>query len=110
MSIHSTLTKQVLAALKEKKSLTEGIVEIINELLTTLVYKAPPTVSEWEAVIFIGMLIQKTNRFERASSSGEVAELILVYTVLPKEEDLKKPKGILKFTRISSWVFPITSK
>src|SRR6266540_6915456 len=37
------LFKQVLANLKEEKELTGGIIEIINELLTTLVYKAPPT-------------------------------------------------------------------
>src|SRR6266542_5175990 len=36
------LFKQVLVALKKEKEITEGIVEIINELLTTLVYKAPP--------------------------------------------------------------------
>src|SRR6266540_4310891 len=35
------LFKQVLVALKEEKGLTEGILEIINELLTILVYKAP---------------------------------------------------------------------
>src|SRR6266498_4499477 len=40
------LFKQVLANLKEEKELTEGIIEIINELLTTLVYKAPPTITE----------------------------------------------------------------
>jgi len=40
------LFKQVLVNLKEKKGLTGGIIEIINELLTTLVYKAPPTVTE----------------------------------------------------------------
>jgi len=82
------LFKQVLAALKEEKSLTGGILKIINELLTTLVYKAPPTVTEREAAIFIRTLIQKTNSFERAPSSGEVAELISVYTIIPKEDDL----------------------
>ena len=51
------LFKQVLAALKEKKGLTGGIFEIINELLTILIYKAPPTVTEQEAVIFIRTLI-----------------------------------------------------
>ena len=42
------LFKQVLANLKEEKELTGGIIEIINELLTTLVYKAPPTLTERE--------------------------------------------------------------
>jgi len=41
-----TLFKQVLAILKEEKGLTEGILEIINELLTTLIYKAPLIVIE----------------------------------------------------------------
>src|SRR6266540_3179323 len=40
------LFKQVLVALKKEKDLTEGILEIINELLTILVYKAPSTVTE----------------------------------------------------------------
>ena len=40
------LFKQVLVALKEEKEITRGIVEIINELLTTLVYKYPPTLTE----------------------------------------------------------------
>src|SRR6266498_2849225 len=39
------LFKQVLVTLKEKKGLTGGIFKIINELLITLVYKAPPTVT-----------------------------------------------------------------
>jgi len=41
-----TLFKQVLAALKEEKELTGGIIEIINELLTILVYRYPSTVTE----------------------------------------------------------------
>src|SRR6266536_890007 len=69
------LFKQVLATLKEEKGLTGGIIEIINELLTTFVYKAPSTVTEQGAAIFIGMLIQKINSFERAPIAGEVAEL-----------------------------------
>ncbi len=96
--------------LKEEKSLTEGIVEIINELLTTLVYRIPLIVSEWGAVIFIGMLIQKINGFERALSSGEVAKLISIYTILPKKEDFKESKETLKFTKASDWIPPITSK
>src|SRR6266498_1442871 len=40
------LFKQVLVAFKEEKKLTGGIVEIINELLTILVYKYPPTLIE----------------------------------------------------------------
>jgi len=40
------LFKQVLANLKKEKGLTGEILEIINELLTTLVYKAPPTITE----------------------------------------------------------------
>src|SRR6266540_1778617 len=97
------LFKQVLVTLKEEKGLTGGIIEIINELLTTLVYKAPPTVTEQEAAIFIRTLIQKTNSFERALSSEKVAELILVYTIIPKEDDLQEPKGIPKFRKASDW-------
>src|SRR6266511_61811 len=81
------LFKQVLVTLKEEKELTEGIIEIINELLTTLIYKYPPTLTEREAAIFIRTLIQHTNGFDRAPTSGELAELISLYTIIPKEED-----------------------
>src|SRR6266540_5922956 len=40
------LFKQVLANLQKEKELTGGIIKIINELLTTLVYKYPPTITE----------------------------------------------------------------
>src|SRR6266545_7394405 len=81
------LFKQVLANLKEERELTEGIIEIINELLTTLVYKYPPTLTERGAAIFIETLIQHTEGFERASTSGKLAALILQYTIVLKEED-----------------------
>src|SRR6266496_2566386 len=97
------LFKQVLANLREEKDLTGGIIEIINELLTTLVYKAPPTLMERGAAIFIGSLIQQTEGFERAPTSGELAVLISQFTILPKEEDLKEPIGIPKFTKASNW-------
>src|SRR6266498_3278869 len=97
------LFKQVLAALKEEKGLTGGIIEIINELLTTFIYKAPPTVTERRAAIFIRTLIQKTNGFERAPTAGEVAELISVYTIIPKNDDLKELIGTPKFTKASNW-------
>ncbi len=51
-------------------------------------YKAPPTITEQEAVIFIRTLIQRTNGFERTPMSGEVAELISIYTIILKEDDL----------------------
>ncbi len=51
------LFKQVLVALKEEKELTGGIIEIINELLTILVYKYPLILTEREAAIFIRTLI-----------------------------------------------------
>ncbi len=104
------LFKQVLAALKEEKGLTGGIIEIINELLTTFIYKAPLTVTEWEAAIFIGTLIQKTNRFERTPTAGEVAELILVYTIIPKNDDLQELIGTPKFTKASNWASTSTPK
>src|SRR6266540_3809045 len=90
------LFKQVLVTLKEEKELTEGIIEIINELLTTLIYKYPPTLTEREAAIFIRTLIQHTEGFERASTSGELAALISQYTIIPKKEDLEKPIGTPK--------------
>ena len=96
------LFKQVLVALKEEKGLTGGILEIINELLTTLVYKASLTVTEWRVAIFISILIQKTNEFERAPSSGEVVKLISVYIILPKEDDFKELKGTPKFIKASN--------
>src|SRR6266511_1216002 len=97
------LFKQVLANLREERELTGGILEIINELLTTLVYKAPPTLSERGAAIFIGTLIQHTEGFERAPTSGELASLISQFTIIPKEEDLEQPIGTPKFTKASNW-------
>src|SRR6266542_4456432 len=98
----------MLVTLKEEKGLTRGILKIINKLLTTLVYKVPSTVTEQGAAIFISMLIQKTNGFERAPLSGEVAELILIYTILPKENNLKESIGIPKFIKASNWPSDIT--
>jgi len=104
------LFKQVLVAFKKEKELTGGIVEIINELLITLIYKYPPTLTEQGAAIFIRTLIQHTNRFERAPTSEELAELISLYTIIPKEEDLKELIGIPKFTKASNWSTHQTSK
>src|SRR6266545_1949248 len=97
------LFKQVLANLREERELTGGIIEIINELLTILVYKCPPTLTERGAAIFIETLIQQTEGFERAPMSGELAALISQFTILPKEEDLKEPVGIPKFIKASDW-------
>src|SRR6266498_2688841 len=97
------LFKQVLANLKEEKELTGGIIEIINELLTTLVYKAPPTLTEQGAAIFIGLLIQQTEGFERAPTSGELAALIFQFTIIPTDEDLKELIGTPKFNKASNW-------
>src|SRR6266498_2264316 len=85
------LFKQVLANLREEREISGGIIEIINELLTTLVYKAPPTLTERGATIFIGTLIQQTEGFEKAPTSGELAALISQYPVIPRKEDLKEP-------------------
>src|SRR6266540_2568698 len=98
-----SLFKQVLANLKEEKELTGGIIEIINKLLTTLVYKYPPTLTERGAAIFIRTLIQHTNGFERAPTSGELAELISLYTIILKENDLEKLIGTPKFIKASDW-------
>ncbi len=68
----------------------------------TLVYKYPPILTEREAAIFIRTLIQHTNRFERAPTSGELAELILIYTIIPKENDLEKLIGTSKFIKASN--------
>src|SRR6266498_2349387 len=97
------LFKQVLVALKEKKELTGGIVKIINELLTILVYKYPLTLTERGAAIFIRTLIQHTNRFERAPTSRKVAELISIYTIVLKKDDLEKLIEIPKFVKASNW-------
>src|SRR6266540_3386745 len=104
------LFKQVLVAFKEENEITGGIIVIINELLTTLVYKYPSTLSERGAAIFIETLIQQTNRFKRAPTSGELAELISIYTIIPKEEDLEVPIGIPKFAKASNWFTHQTPK
>src|SRR6266542_4321391 len=97
------LFKQVLANLREERELTGGIIEIINKLLTTLIYKAPPTLTERGAAIFIGTLIQQTEGFERAPTSGELAALISQFTIIPKDEDLKELIGTPKFVKASNW-------
>src|SRR6266498_2217494 len=97
------LFKQTLANLQEERELTGGILEIINELLITLVYKYPPTLTERGAAIFIGTLIQQTEGFERAPTLGELAVLISQYTIIPKEDDLKEPIGTPKFIKASNW-------
>ena len=97
----------MVAVLKEEKRLSRVTLEIINELLTTLVYKALPDVPERGATILIGTLFQYTSRFERTLTSEEVAELITLYTVIPEEEDLKEIAGILKFIKASAWKSPI---
>src|SRR6266542_4091043 len=97
------LFKQVLAALKEERELSGGIIEIINELLSTLVYKYVPILTERGAAIFIGTLIQQTEGFERAPTSGELAALISQFTILPKEDDLQQLIGTLKFVKASNW-------
>src|SRR6266540_1326676 len=98
------LFKQVLANLREERELTGGIIEIINELLTTLVYKVPPTLTERGAAIFIGSLIQQIEGFERAPTSGELAALISQFTILPKDKDLEEPIGTPKFVKASNWL------
>ena len=97
------LFKQVLANLREERELTGGIIEIINKLLTTLIYKAPPTLTEQGVAIFIGSLIQQTEGFERASTSGELAALISQFTIIPTNEDLKELIGTSKFNKASNW-------
>src|SRR6266540_694230 len=97
------LFKQVLAALKEEKELSKGIIEIINNLLALLVYKAPLTVTEQGAAIFIRTLTQQTEGFERAPTSGELAALISQFTIIPNEEDLKELIGTPKFSKASNW-------
>src|SRR6266540_3199255 len=97
------LFKQVLVTLKEEKEIIGGIIEIINKFLTTLVYKYPLTLTERGAAIFIETLVQQTNGFERAPTSGELAELISLYTIVPKNEDLEELIGTLKFTKASNW-------
>src|SRR6266542_3015928 len=97
------LFKQVLANLREERELTGGIIEIINELLITLVYKAPPTLTERGAAIFIRTLIQQTEGFERTPTSGELASLISQFTIIPKEKDLEQPIGTPKFVKASNW-------
>ncbi len=55
------------------------------------------------AAIFIRTLIQHTNGFERAPTLEELAELILLYIIIPKEEDLEELIETPKFTKASNW-------
>src|SRR6266511_3145987 len=97
------LFKQVLANLREEEELIRGILEIINELLITLVYRASPTLTERGAAVFIRSLIQQMEGFERALTSEELAALIFQFTIIPKEEDLRESIGIPKFVKASNW-------
>ncbi len=76
--------------------------------MTTFVYAITPQLTKKGAAIFIGTLLQKTNRFQRAPISGEIGALVSIYTRIPNEEDLRKPKGTLKFTKAGSWIHPIS--
>ncbi len=67
-------------------------------------------VTERGAAIFIGTLIQQTEGFERASTSGELAALISRYTIIPNQDDLKKPIGTPQFTKASNWLISQTSE
>ncbi len=60
--------------------------------------------------IFIKILIQKTNRFERAPSSEEIVELISVYTIIPKEDDLQELIRTPKFIKANNWPSSINSE
>jgi len=86
------LLKQVLVIIKKKECLSGETVEIINEFLTTFVYRIPLGLSEQGVGIFIKTLIQKTNRFDQVPISDKIEELVSVYTILPDEKDLKEPK------------------
>jgi len=55
-------------------------------------------------------LIQKTEGFIRAPTVGEVAKLISVYTIIPKDDNLKEPIGTLKFIKASKWASTLTPK
>ncbi len=68
-----------------------------------LVYTYTLTLTERGASIFIETLIQQTEGFERAPTSGELAALISQFTVIPKEDELKEPIGTPKFTKASNW-------
>ena len=61
-------------------------------------------------VIFIGTLIQKTNRFDQTPTSGKIDKLVSVYTILSDEKDLRESKEIPKFTKAKEWIPPVTSK
>ena len=49
-----------------------------------------------------GNEVQYTNRFKRTPTSEEVAELIILYTVIPDEEDLKESTEIPKFIKTNA--------
>ncbi len=57
------LFKQITAVIKEKGRLFEETIEIINELLTTLIYKTFLIISERKVAIVVDILIQYTKGF-----------------------------------------------
>jgi len=62
-SILVSFFKQIVAVIKEKNNLSGRTIEIINKLLTTLMYKIYLKVSERRVIIIIRTIIQDTNRF-----------------------------------------------
>ena len=52
--------------------------------------------------MLIRTLFQYTSGFERASTLGEIVELVLLYTVIPEEEDLKESAKTSKFIKASA--------
>ena len=57
------LFKQITAVIKEKGRLFEETIEIINELLITLIYKTFLIISERKVAIVVDILIQYTKGF-----------------------------------------------
>jgi len=90
----------VIIIVNEKKTLSEETIEIINELLTTLIYTKTLKLLKRLATIVIGILIKQIKGFQYILTASKIAGLVLKYIAISEKNELKEGPTILKFTKI----------
>ncbi len=90
----------MIIIVNEKKTLSEETIEIINELLTTLIYTKTLKLLKRLATIVIGILIKQIKGFQYILTASKIAGLVLKYIAISEKNELKEGPTILKFTKI----------
>jgi len=90
----------VIIIVNEKKTLSEETIEIINELLTTLIYTKTLKLLKRLVTIVIGILIKQIKGFQYILTASKIAGLVLKYIAISEKNELKEGPTILKFTKI----------